>query len=532
MHIRAFALGALTVALPTLAAAQSQMPVAIETQQLTQLDGFSVGAFSQAQGALGADLWSNSDATVIATLLDRLPAAPQSAASQMLARRVLATGAAAPRGDATNATRERFEALGKLGLADDLAVMAAGAGATLNDPLVAQYAAQAELARGRRAEACARGRAAQSEQPPPFILRLRAYCAAVGGDRAAADLALELARAQNAADAWYTGAVAAAGGAPAARPPAARYENSLTTQLSLAGRLTPGPNPLNNASTLALLSLARADNAPQPVRAQAAALAYARGVLPAAEARTIIAATPVEVTSNLPALAAALRRVQAAPGSPDAAIAIADLLARASSPAEFARFSAFFKDDIAALTTAPNITASVLYARAAIAAGDAVLARRLTQAARDGGADAVALGPLDAALAVMAGARGQEGLMAVRRRIDAAAAPQARAAARDVAIMAAAGLPIDEAAQTFVLANAPTGGARADAGVMLALTNAVERRAGGEVALLAIVGGGEAGPARLDAESLERIIRALRAAGLQDDARRFAVEALLAGAPG
>jgi hypothetical protein len=532
MHIRAFALGALTAALPTLAAAQSQMPVAIETQQLTQLDGFSVGAFSQAQGALGADLWSNSDASVIAVLLDRMPAAPQSAASQMLARRVLATGAEAPRGDATNATRERFEALGKLGLADDLAVMAAGVGAAINDPLVAQYAAQAELARGRRAEACARGRSAVSEQPPPFILRLRAYCAAVGGDRAAADLALELARSQNAADAWYTGAVAAAGGATAARPPAARYDNSLTAQLSLAGRLTPGPNPLNNASTLALVSLARSDAAPQPVRAQAAALAYVRGVLPAAETRTILAATPAEIASNLPALASTLRRVQAAPGSPDAATAIAELLGRASSPAEFARFSAFFKDDIAALTAAPTPAASVLYARAAIATGDAVLARRLTQAARDGGADAAALGPLDAALAVMAGARAQEGVMAVRRRIDASGAPQARATARDVAIMAAAGLPIDEGAQAFVLANPPQGGARADSGAMLALNNAVERRASGEVALLAVVGSGETGPARLDAESAERIIRALRAVGLQDDARRFAVEALLAGAPG
>ncbi|GAM97979.1 exonuclease SbcC [alpha proteobacterium U9-1i] len=532
MVIRAFALGALALALPGAAAAQSQMPTPVETQQLTQLDGFSVGALSQAQGAFGADLWRNSDASVIAVLLDRLPAAPQSAAAQMLARRVLASGAEAPRGESAAAARERFEALGKLGLADDLAVMASGAGAALNDPLIAQYAAQAELARGRRAEACARGRAAQAEQPPPFILRLRAYCAAVGGDRAAADLALELARAQNAADAWYTGAVAAAGGAPAARPPAARYENSLTTQLSLAARLTPGPNPLNNASTLALLSLARADTAPQPIRAQAAALAYIRGVLPAADARAIIAATPAEVTSNLPALASALRRVQAAPGSPDAATAIADLLGRASSAAEFARFSAFFKDDIAAFTAAPSQAGALLFARAAIATGDAVLGRRLTQAARDAGAEAAGLATLDAALAVLAGARGQEGVMAVRRRIDAAGASQARAAARDVAILSAIGLPADEGAQAFVLANAPTGGARADAGAMLALSNAVERRAGGEVALLAIVAGGEAGPARLDAESLERVIRALRAAGLADDARRFAVEALLAGAPG
>jgi hypothetical protein len=48
--------------------------------------------------------------------------------------------------------------------------------------------------------------------------------------------------------------------------------------------------------------------------------------------------------------------------------------------------------------------------------------------------------------------------------------------------------------------------------------------------LLAVAASGD-GPARLDADSLSRIIRALRAVGLEADARRFAVEAILAGAP-
>ena len=66
---------------------------------------------------------------------------------------------------------------------------------------------------------------------------------------------------------------------------------------------------------------------------------------------------------------------------------------------------------------------------------------------------------------------------------------------------------------------------------MLALGAAVDRGATGEGALLAAAALGEGGPAALDAESLERIIRALRGLRLEDDARRIAVEALLAGAP-
>jgi hypothetical protein len=66
---------------------------------------------------------------------------------------------------------------------------------------------------------------------------------------------------------------------------------------------------------------------------------------------------------------------------------------------------------------------------------------------------------------------------------------------------------------------------------MLALASSVERGAVGEGALLAVVAAGEGGPARLDAESLERIIRALRGLRLEDEARRVAAEAILAGAP-
>jgi hypothetical protein len=85
--------------------------------------------------------------------------------------------------------------------------------------------------------------------------------------------------------------------------------------------------------------------------------------------------------------------------------------------------------------------------------------------------------------------------------------------------------------QSFLLANPPQGGTRANSGAMLALAGAVERNAAAEGALLAVLAAGDGGPARLDADSLERVIRALRALGLDADARRFAVEALLAGAP-
>ena len=259
MVTRTLAIASAFTMLTPLALAQSNLPAPVEQSQLSELDGWSVSALSRNDGALAPDLWARSDP---AFLLGGVRRGCPRYTSRRPCRRwrgACCSPAAMRRAAATlEHVRGRFEALGKMGAADELATMAAGSGAAVSDPAIAMFAAQAELARGRRAEACQRGRSAQAgETPPPFLLRLRAYCAAVTGDRAAADLALELARAQNAADAWYTGAVAAAAGAPAARPPAAHYDNSLSTQLSIAGRLRPAPNPLNNSSTLALVALAR-----------------------------------------------------------------------------------------------------------------------------------------------------------------------------------------------------------------------------------------------------------------------------------
>jgi len=544
MVTRSLALGlAAGVLLPVCAYAQGQEPAPMEVQQISELNAWSVGALSRANGALPSDIWNRSDPAFLAAAFDRLPANYESPATMALARRVLLSGAEAPRGgDADVAARKRFEALGRMGAADELATMASGAGSAATDVAIAQYAAQAELARNQRAQACNRGRAANvGEQVPPFLLRLRAYCAAVGGDRAAADLALELARAQNAADAWYSGAVAAAGGAPGARPPAARYDNSLAVQLSIAGGLRPGPNPLANASTLALVALARNEQAPQPQRAQAAALAFRRGVLSAAETRTILAATPAEITSALPPIATALRRIQPLPtaAGPEAvsvvalenARAIADVLRQSTAYADFAAAARFFRADIAGLQSAPDAASAVLFARAALAAGDVQLGQRLVASARQAGGDEATLAPLDAALVALTGARNDQGSMAMQRRIDRAGAQNARAAARDVAILAALGAPLEGSVQTFLITNAPQGGARADSGSMLALASAVERGAAGEGALLAAAALGEGGPARLDAESVERIVRALRGLRMEDEARRIAAEAILAGAP-
>jgi hypothetical protein len=91
MVTRTLALAAFTALTPIAAHAQNT-PTPIETQELRQLDGWSVSALSRADGALAPDLWTRSDPAVLAVVLDRLPAIYQSPATQTLARRVLFSG--------------------------------------------------------------------------------------------------------------------------------------------------------------------------------------------------------------------------------------------------------------------------------------------------------------------------------------------------------------------------------------------------------------------------------------------------------
>jgi hypothetical protein len=444
-----------------------------------------------------------------------------------LTQRVLFSGGAAPSGDALDAVRKRFEALGRMGAADQLATMAAGAPDALSDPVIAQYAAQAELARGRRPEACARGRGATVDDPPPaFFLRLRAYCSAATGDRAAADLALAVGRGGGADDAWYRAAIGAIGAA-GGHGPAARYDNALVTQLSIAAHLRPAANALNGASTLALLTLARSQDAPQPLRAQAAATALRRAALPPTEARTILLATPETITAGVPAMATVVHQVDAAPGSLEAASAIAGLLRQ---PSDFMAAARLFRADINAFRSAPDQAAALLFARAALMNGDAQDAERLINSARQAGANEGTLAPLEAAVLALSNARGAEALLGVKRRIDNAGPGATRAAARDVTLLVALGASTDDAVQAFLDHEAPRGGAPGDAATMQALTDALQRGAVGEAALLAALAI-QPQPSRLDVETVAHVIGALRTLGLESDARRLAVEAILAGPP-
>jgi hypothetical protein len=107
---------------------------------------------------------------------------------------------------------------------------------------------------------------------------------------------------------------------------------------------------------------------------------------------------------------------------------------------------------------------------------------------------------------------------------DAKVKPKAQNAAL---LFAALGSPPAPAART-ALAAFTTADAKAPSGRTFALDQVAEQKLAGETALLALWISADAGAAGPPAGDRVRIVRALKAAGLEQDARAYAVEGLLA----
>jgi hypothetical protein len=354
--------------------ARAQSVAAVESGALRALDAWEVGQVPDGETPLPATLWRNSDAAAVGPLMAKLPGPFPSPAATRLARAALMSPAAAPPAGseiaANDAAAKRFAALGRFGAADEIAAMATLAPAATADPNIITYAAQADLARGRAADACKRMQGVQTN--PQFILRLRAFCFAIAGQQGGADLAAEVARAAGVNDFWLFSALPAVYGDGAG--PAARFDSSLNASVSIAGKLKLGAKPLLGASLLALDVVVRTQEAAPALRAAAAQTALARyAISPGAAREALAAATKLKSTkaSPLPPLTLALATVAAAKDPAARALAIETALRRAPSWADYVAAARLVKVDIDALPhNATTANAAATLARACIAAGD------------------------------------------------------------------------------------------------------------------------------------------------------------------
>jgi hypothetical protein len=163
------------------------MPGKVDVGMLGSPEGDSVGLLD-GSGGLGSDLWSGSSRGTVVELVSHAPLSSADSPLRDLSRRVVLTKAAAPSGQAKRAvTTVRIEKLLEAGLIEEAGALAAQTSLS-NDADFSRVQANALLYAGRTMDICTDRTATRLASGEKFWVELRAYCAAVAGDSALADL--------------------------------------------------------------------------------------------------------------------------------------------------------------------------------------------------------------------------------------------------------------------------------------------------------------------------------------------------------
>lgn len=263
----------------------------VEVVPLAAPDAFSTAG---RETGLGPDLWRGASPETAAKVLPLLAAKPLSPAAAQLARRVLATGAPGPSGlgDDPAVIGLRANALIALGDPQAASAIVARAPGLERSAELSQAAAESALLGGDDARACAVAERLGEGRGQAYWLRLRAYCQALAGQTAEAQLTFDLAQSQ-ARDAVYGRLMAAK--LSGAAPGAASLRNGLDLALSRSLGLDIGAAKASPAVAAALNPPAEPFPAPAPLPADP----------PASDAAVLLLAAVGEpLVSDSPRLAA------------------------------------------------------------------------------------------------------------------------------------------------------------------------------------------------------------------------------------
>jgi len=517
---------------------------------LSAIDPAGAGLINSGSGGFAATLWSGSPRTSVTARIAQLPAAPNSPAMQSLTRRLLLTSAQPPSG-ATPPDEPSFLALrlSKIlasGWLDESAMLAAQS--ARDDTFARQTAAEALLLQGRDGDACSDATSLRQSASDPYWLKLRVLCYVLAQDTSAATLTLDVMRERGIEDdAFFALAGALAEGAPAPQVAALPKPSGLHLALLRHANKTA---PANLAGWVPATSLLSQSN-DADVRLTASERAAAAGLLPADQLRIAYEAEtftpdqlddPEEWAAKLPPARANALYFQSItkrtlPAARAAAFAAA--LQRAESQNRFALFAQLSDDLAVRLSPSPQSAWLAPY-----------IERVLLQSGRDKVAEQWLMtmnSPSDAPtvnaiqihlafakpttenIARLQGAMTWLGENALQP--GGAKDWLMDRATREIPLLEALGYVIPPDAQWAVSATTagvvPSGPA---AEALIALARASQEGRVGETVVNALVALGPGGPTRAQGQTVARVVKALMAVGLRNEARAIATEAVL-GSP-
>jgi hypothetical protein len=508
----------------------------IQVRELGSLDADAIGVLDPSHGGFGPDMWADSNMAVVQKVLPLLPAAGGSLTVHQLERRLLLSTAAVPagRGAGEPLIRLRAAKLLAIGELDGLNALLKAVPSPAVTPELRRLRADAALMAGDTAAACEQVMPLKAAAPDdPFPTQLQAFCQFAAGKPREAGLLVDLLREEKVADPAFFAAADALDGVKPGRIDGLANLSALDLAMARAARLAlPESVVAGNPPPAILRTVALLPDATLEARLTAAEKAEAAGALDTEALRQLyqsVRFTPQEL-ANPPAAATPRGRAlafQAAEGQSDAA-AKADLIAKALAQAQgLSYFTAarLYAPDIAGLAPAPAL------AWFATLAARALYAAQMPRQASPW----VGLAPADRAAALWPLARlaGQDdrpptaALLAEWKRAQGAG--DVRRDTVVLSLFAAVGetLPGEAWLPLFdgpALVTAPV----PRPALWQGLRVATENLRLGETVLMALASLGEESLAQADPTTLYRVAAALRAVGLNADARALAEEAAIA----
>ncbi|MGE5546705.1 MAG: antifreeze protein [Solirubrobacterales bacterium] len=521
----------------------------VEVHALEAMSPESVGTLEARQGAFSQDMWAGTSANVVRRLLPLLPGASGIQAVRDLERRLLLTAAAAPQGaDAARANGAslvelRAERLMAMGDVEGVAALAKAAPSAAISPNLARLKLEALFATGNLDAACAETAAGLAQGADGMLAKAQAFCHLAAGRTSEGNLAVDLLRERKDPDNAFIAAAEVLSGLP----PAAHAKLSLPKPEPLhvavfrAAKLPLPADAAANASPAVLRAIALSPAETLDSRLAAGERAEALGGLDAAELRKLYSEalfTPEDMSGALakaeaggPRARALLYRLAADMKDPGVqAQIVARALDLATVRGDFAAAVRVFAPLLSEIRPGPENTAiAATLAKALYAAGRPEAAAKWQDVALSG-PDTHAGDRLWPYAAVYS-AGGQHplsttGYAAWRATQDGVPAEKARRrAAVLLSVLSGLGGRVPDAAWLDAL-DLPAAGPK-PALFALMQGGALEARTGITV-LATLAALGDAPADKVDVVTLSEAISALAVVGLTADARKLAIEALLA----
>jgi hypothetical protein len=527
-------------------------PAPVQVQTLRAVDPDSVGVLDSSQGGFPIDLWQGMDKPGVARLLGLLPRRVASPAMRDLARRLLLSRVSAPAGDLAGESllSRRVAVLFAMGDTRAALALLRNAPPNHNEDSLIRTEVEGFFLLNDNAGACRQVRAQVQERTDAYWQQAVAYCLALSGQPAKASLVADiLAERTGDVPPAFFAAMDAIGGVKNAALDSLAKPTALHVSMLRAANLQIPADAEGTDSAALLRAVAVSPNAAFAMRLSAAERALAAGALTPETLREIYASAPADV-------AAAEKPLTYAEQSWGAAARALLTLSAAGQAVPTARAEALqrgFRLGLEKGGYMPFVMATLPQLLSLEPAGE------LSWFARDAGGALFAAGQIEQAqrwwdyvkaeagrsdearaaaqamwpLAHLAGIAGDEDVTAARAAWWEAAKSGASAAAKariQFALSEALGGTVAPALWRAVLGDAkPEPVYVPSPALRHALAAAAADKRLGEGVTLALIALGEKGPADAGLVALEDAIRALRALGLEKEARAVAVEAAVAG---